>query len=128
VRGFAIVVCAALLAWILFAGTTALLGGDGPEVTVPALLVCLVPNLLALGVSEYFKSRSELTRTAVLLITFVGRLFLVIGLGFAVYFLLPFLKGRELSLVLWGAVFYLILLVAETRVVARRVAGTTAGR
>jgi hypothetical protein len=128
VRGFAIVVSVAILAWIVIAGPAALLGGDGPEVTVPALLVCLAPNLLALGVAEFFKNRSELTRTAVLLITFVGRLFLVIGLGFAVYFLLPYLKGRELSWVLWGAVFYLILLAAESRVVARRVAGATAGR
>lgn len=127
-RGFAIVVCVALLAWIVTAGPAALFGGDGPELTVPALLVCLAPNLLALYVAEYFKNQSEYTRTAVLLITFVARLFLVIGLGFTVYFLLPYLKGRELSWVLWGAMFYLILLAAESRVVARRVAGTTAGR
>jgi hypothetical protein len=41
---------------------------------------------------------------------------------------LPGLRGRELSFVLWGAVFYLLLLAVETRVVSRRLAGVTAGR
>ena len=53
VRGFAVLVGVARR-WrgSLLAGPAALLGGDGPEVTVPALLVCLAPNLLALGVAE----------------------------------------------------------------------------
>jgi len=128
VKGFAIVLGVAILAWVVLAGSAALLGGDGPEVTVPAWLVCLVPNLLALGVAELVKTRSEYTRTAVLLVSFVARLFLVLGLAFAAYLLLPYLKGHELSFVLWGAVFYLILLAAESLVVSRRVATVTAGR
>lgn len=105
-----------------------LLGGDGPEVTVPALIACLAPNLLALGVAELLRTRSEYTQVAALVISFVARLFLVIGLGFAAYLILPGLKGHELSFVLWGAVFYLLLLAVETRVVSRRLAGVTAGR
>ncbi len=68
-------------------------GGAGPEVTVPALLICLAPNLLALGVAEWAKTRSEYTRTAVLLISFVARLFLVLGLGFTVYVIVSAPQG-----------------------------------
>jgi hypothetical protein len=128
VKGFAVLVGVALGAWVLLAGPAMLLGGDGPEVTGLALLVCLAPNLLALGVAELVRTRSEYTRTAALLISFVARLFLVIGLGFTVYLLSPHLKGRELSFVLWGAMFYLILLAVETRLVSRRMAGAAAGR
>ena len=126
-KGFAVLVGAAVAAWVVLAGPAMLLG-DGPEVTVPAVLVCLAPNLLALGVVEWFRTRSEYARAAALLIMFVARLFLVLGLGFTVYLLSPHLKGRELSFVLWGAMFYLILLVVESRVVSRRLAGATAGR
>ena len=126
-KGFAVLVGAAVAAWVVLAGPAMLLG-DGPEVTVPAVLVCLAPNLLALGVVEWFRTRSEYARAAALLIMFVARLFLVLGLGFTVYLLSPHLKGHELSFVLWGAMFYLILLVVETRVVSRRLAGATAGR
>ena len=127
-RGFAVLVGVALGAWVLLAGPAMLLGGDGPEVTGLALAVCLAPNLLALGVVELVRTRSEYTRTAVLAISSVARLFLVIGLGFVVYLLSPHLKGHELSFVLWGALFYLILLAAESRVVSRRLAGAAAGR
>jgi hypothetical protein len=105
-----------------------LLGGDGPVVTVPAALVCLAPNLLALIVVEVVRSRSETARTGVLLASFLVRPLLAIGLGFVVYVLMPDLKGRELSLLVWGAMFYLILLVAESLVVSRRVADANAGR
>jgi hypothetical protein len=128
VRGLAVLVGVAVLAWVILAGPAMLLGGDGPDVTVPALLVCLAPNLLALGVVELLRTRSEIVRTAALLISFVARLFVVLGLGFTVYLLSPHLKGQERSFVLWGAVFYLILLAAESRVVSRRMAGATAGR
>jgi hypothetical protein len=128
VKGFAVLVGVAVAAWVLLAGPAALLGGDGPEVTGLALVVCLAPNLLALGVVELVRTRSEYTRTAVLAISSVARLFLVIGLGFIVYLLSPHLKGHELSFVLWGALFYLILLAAESRLVSRRMAGAPAGR
>ena len=127
-RGFAVLFGVAILAWVVLAGPAALFGGSGPEVTVPAVLVCLAPNLLALVVVELVRTRSEYTRTAVLAMTFVGRLFLVIGLGFTVYLLSPHLKGHELSFVLWGALFYLILLAVESRVISRRMAGPAAGR
>jgi len=128
VKGFAVLVGVAVLAWALTAGPAALLGGDGPELTGLALLVCLAPNLLALLVAELVRTRSEYTRTAVLAISFAARLILVIGLGFTVYLVSPHLKGRELSFVLWGGLFYLILLAAEARVVSRRMAGAAAGR
>jgi hypothetical protein len=114
--------------WVVLAGPSMLLGGAGPDVTVPVVLVCLAPNLLALGVAEWARTRSEYTRTAVLLVSTLARLFLVIGLGFAVYFLFPHLKGHEVSLLVWGAVFYLVLLFAESRLVSRRMAVATAGR
>jgi hypothetical protein len=128
VKGLAVLVGVAVAAWVLLAGPAMLLGGDGPAVTVPALVVCLAPNLLALGVVELLRTRSEYTQTAALVISFVARLFVVIGLGFAAYLVLPGLKGHELSFVLWGAVFYLILLAAESRLVSRRLAGVTSGR
>jgi hypothetical protein len=128
VKSLAVLVGVAVAAWVLLAGPAMLLGGDGPAVTVPALVVCLAPNLLALGVVELLRTRSEYTQTAALAISFVARLFVVIGLGFAAYLVLPGLKGHELSFVLWGAVFYLILLAAESRLVSRRLAGVTAGR
>jgi len=128
VKGFAVLLGVALAAWVVLAGAAMLLGGAGPEVTGPALLVCLAPNLLALGVAELVRTRSEYTRTAALVISFVARLFLVVGLGFTVYLVSPYLKGHELSFVLWGAMFYLILLAVESRVVSRRLAGATAGR
>lgn len=127
-RGLAVLVGVAILAWVVLAGPAMLLGGDGPEVTGLAALVCLAPNLLALGVAELFKTRSEYVRTAALLISFVARLFLVLGLGFTVYLLSPHLKGHELAFVLWGALFYLIFLAAESRLVSRRMTGATAGR
>ncbi|HEX3149699.1 MAG TPA: hypothetical protein VHR66_16610 [Gemmataceae bacterium] len=127
-KGFAVLIGVAIAAWVVLALPAMLFDGAGPEVTAPALLVCLAPNLLALGVAELFKGRSEYVQTAVLTISFVARLFLVLGLGFTVYLLSPYLKGRELSFVLWGALFYLILLAVESRVVSRRMAGATAGR
>lgn len=127
-KGLAVLVGVAILAWVVLAGPAMLLGGSGPEVTALAALVCLAPNLLALGVAELVKTRSEYVRTAALLISFVARLFLVLGLGFAVYRLLPHLKGHELAFVLWGATFYLIFLFAESRLVSRRMAGPDAGR
>ena len=127
-KGLVVLVGVAILAWLVLAGPSMLLGGAGPEVTVPVALVCLAPNLLVLGVAEWARTRSEFTRTAVLLVSSLARLFLVIGLGFAVYFLFPHLKGHELSLLVWGAVFYLVLLAAESRLVSRRMAGATAGR
>ena len=127
-KGLVVLVGVAVVAWLLLAGPSMLLGGAGPEVTVPVALVCLAPNLLALGVAEWARTRSEYTRTAVLLVSSLARLFLVIGLGFVVYLLFPHLKGHEVSLLVWGAVFYLVLLVAESRLVSRRMAGATAGR
>lgn len=127
-KGLAVLCGVAVAAWVLLAGPAMLLGGDGPDLTLPALLVCLAPNLLALGVAELVRNRSEFTRTATLLVSFVARLFVVLGLGFAVYLMSPQLKGRELSFVVWGAVFYLILLAAESRLVSRLLAGATAGR
>ena len=127
-KGLAVLCGVAVAAWVLLAGPAMLLGGDGPDLTLPALLVCLAPNLLALGVAELVRNRSEFTRTATLLVSFVARLFVVLGLGFAVYLMSPQLKGRELSFVVWGAVFYLILLAAESRLVSRRMAGAAAGR
>jgi hypothetical protein len=116
------------LAWLVMAGPSWLFGGDGPEVTIPAALVCLVPNLLALGVNELVKTRSQSAQTGVLLASFLIRPLLAIGLGLAVYYLLPDLHGRALSLLVWGALFYLILLAAESAVVSRQAAGSITGR
>src|SRR5262249_20056930 len=128
VKGFAVLFGVAIAAWVILALPAMLFGGDGPDVTVPALLVCLAPNLLALGVVELLRTKSEMVRTAALVISFVARLFVVLGLGFAVYLSSPHLKGQERSFVLWGAVCSLLLLAAESRVVSRRMAGATAGR
>lgn len=127
-NGFAVLLGVAVVSWLVLGGASMVLGGAGPEVTVPALLVCLAPNLLALCVVELIRTRSEWTRTAVLLVSFLARPILAFVLGICVYFLLPHLKGHELSLLVWGAVFYLILLAVESRVVSRRVSGATAGR
>jgi hypothetical protein len=110
------------------AGPSWLLGGDGPEVTVPAAAVCLIPNLLALSVNELVKTRSQTAQTGVLLASFLVRPLVAIGLGLAAYYLLPDLRGRALSLLVWGALFYLILLVAESIVVSRQAAGSITGR
>lgn len=126
--GFAVLLGVAVLAWGALALPAWLLGGAGPEVTVPVALACLAPNLLALGVAEAVRGRGEVTRTGVLLVSFLARPLLVAGLGVAAYFLLPDLRGRELALLVWGSVFYLILLAAESRVVSRRLAGPPAGR
>ena len=127
-RGFAVVVGAAALAWVLFAGPAALVSDEGPTVTVPAALVCLVPNLLALAVAGLVRGKSQLTQTGVLLASFLVRPLVALALGLAAYYLYPPLQGRGLSLVVWGAVFYLILLAAESYVVSRQVAGSNASR
>ena len=127
-RAVAVLLGVAVSTWIVLAGPSMLLGGDGPEVTGSAMLVCLAPNLLALGVAEAVRTRSETTRTGALLASFLVRPILAIGLGFTVYVLLPHLKGHELSLLVWGAMFYLILLAAESLVVSRRATRATAGR
>ena len=127
-RGLAFVVGVTVLAWLVMCGPSWLLGGDGPEVTVPAALVCLIPNLLALGVTELVKTRSLTAQTGVLLASFLVRPLLSVGLGLSAYYLLPDLRGRALSLLVWGALFYIILLVAESAVVARRAAGSLTGR
>lgn len=127
-KGVLIVLGTAAVAWLVLAGPAALATNEGPIVTIPALLICLAPNLLALLVSELVRSKSEWTRMGVLLASFLIRPFLSVGLGFAVYFVLPALHGRELSLLVWGAVFYLIVLGAESYVVSRQVSGSTAGR
>jgi len=127
VRGFAVVVGAAVLAWLVLAGPAALVSDEGPTVTGPAALVCLVPNLLALGVAGLVRGKSQLTQTGVLLASFLIRPLVALALGLAAYYLYPPLKGRELSLLVWGAVFYLIVLAAESYVVSRQVSGSTAG-
>lgn len=127
-RGFAVVIGAAVLAWGLLAGPAALVSDEGPSVTVPAALVCLVPNLLALAVAGLVRTKSPLTQTGVLLASFLVRPLVALGLGVWAYYLLPPLHGRALSLVVWGAVFYLILLAAESYVVSRQVAGSNASR
>jgi hypothetical protein len=128
VRGWGIVLGTAAVAWLLLAGPAAMLGGTGPEVTVPALLVCLVPNLLALGVAGLVRRKSPTAQTGVLLASFLVRPLLAMGLGLAAYYGLPDLRGRGLALLVWGAVFYLLILAAESYVVSRQVAGSTAGR
>lgn len=127
-RGFAVVVGTAIGAWLLLAGPAALVSNEGPSVTIPAALVCLVPNLLALAVAGLVRTRSQLTQTGVLLASFLVRPLVALALGVAAYYLLPPLHGRALSLLVWGAVFYLIILAAESYVVSRQVAGSTAGR
>lgn len=127
-RGLGIVLGAAVLAWVVLAGPAMLLGGAGPEVTVPALLVCLAPNLLALGAVELARGRGQTVQTGVVLVSFLVRPVVAMGLGLAAYYLLPDLQGRAPALLVWGALFYLILLAAESVVVSRRVAGATAGR
>jgi hypothetical protein len=124
----AIVLGVAALAWLALAGPAMLLGGAGPEVTVPALVVCLAPNLLALGAAEWARARGPVTQTGVLLGSFLVRPVIAIGLGLAAYYLLPGLSGHLSALLVWGALFYLILLAAESVVVSRRVVGATAGR
>ena len=64
-RGLGIVLGAAVLAWVVLAGPAMMLGGAGPEVTVPALLVCLAPNLLALGAVELARARGQTVQTGV---------------------------------------------------------------
>lgn len=127
-RGLGIVLAAAVLAWLVLAGPAMLLGGAGPEVTVPAVVVCLAPNLLALVAVELARGRGPTVTTGVLLVSFLVRPVVAMGLGLAAYYLLPGLEGRALALLVWGALFYLILLATESVVVSRRVAGTTAGR
>jgi hypothetical protein len=128
VRGFAVVVGTAVLAWGLLAGPAALVSDEGPSVTVPAVLVCLVPNLLALAVAGLVRTRSQLTQTGVLLASFLVRPLVALALGLGAYYSFPPLRGRGLSLLVWGAVFYLILLAAESYVVSRQVAGSNASR
>lgn len=127
-RGFALVVGAAAGAWLVLAGPAALVSDEGPSVTVPAALVCLVPNLLALVVAGLVRGKSQLTQVGVLLASFLIRPLVALALGLAAYYLYPPLQGRALSLLVWGAVFYLIVLAAESYVVSRQVAGSTAGR
>jgi hypothetical protein len=128
VKGLLIVVVTAILAWIVVAGPAALMTNEGPEVTVPALLVCLVPNLVALIVAGLVRPRGPAVLTGVLLASFLIRPFVSIALGFGLYAVLPRLHGRELSLLVWGALFYIILLGAESIVVSRQVAGSNASR
>ncbi|HKB02094.1 MAG TPA: hypothetical protein VKD90_07735 [Gemmataceae bacterium] len=123
-----IVLGAAAVAWVVLAGPAMLLGGAGPEVTVPALVVCLAPNLLALGAAELVRARGQTVQTGVVLVSFVVRPVVAFGLGLAAYYLLPDLRGRVVPLLVWGALFYLILLATESVVVSRRVAGATADR
>jgi hypothetical protein len=97
-------------------------------VTIPALVASLAPNLLALGAVELTRARGQTVQTGVVLVSFVVRPVVAIGLGLAAYYLLPDLRGRAVALLVWGALFYLILLATESVVVSRRVAGATAGR
>ncbi len=127
-KGVLIVLGTGIAAWVILAFPAALISEEGLGVTIPALLACLAPNLLAVMVSELVKTKSEKLRTGVIVASFVFRPFMALGLGFCFYVLMPVLHGRELSLLLWGAVFYLIILGAESYVVSRQVAGSTAGR
>lgn len=127
-KGVLIVLGTAIAAWVLLAFPAAMLSDEGPSVTLPALLVCLAPNLLAVLVTVLVRKQSERVRTGVIVASFVFRPLIALGLGFGLYVVLPALHGRELSLLLWGALFYVILLGAESYVVSRQVAGSNAGR
>lgn len=127
-KGVLIVLGTGVGAWLVLAGPAALFTAEGPEVTVPALLICLVPNLAAVIVATRIRNKSSQVYLGVLLASFLVRPFVSLGLGFATYFVLPALRGRELSLLVWGALFYIIILAAESYVVSRQVAGSTAGR
>lgn len=127
-KGLGVVVGTAALAWVILAGPAALVSNEGPTVTVPALLVCLIPNVLAVGVAGLVRAKGPMTQMGVLLASFLIRPLVALALGAAAYYLFPPLKGRAVSLLVWGAVFYLIVLAAESYVVSRQVAGSTAGR
>jgi len=128
VRGILAVLGTAVFVWLALAGPAALLGGTKPEVTGSALVVCLAPNLLALLVARLVRTQSQVTQTGVVLASFLIRPLIALGLGFAVYYAWPELKGHEVSLLLWGVMFYLLLLIAESYVVSRQVADSNAGR
>lgn len=127
-RGLGIVLGTGVLAWLVLAGPVALAGGAGPLVTVTALVVCLAPNLLAVLLAALVRNKSSLTQMGVLLGSFLVRPLVALGLGFGAYYGLPDLRGSELSLLVWGCVLYIIILIAESYVVSRQVAGSTAGR
>ncbi len=123
----ALVTLATALTWGLVAGPAWALGADGPELTGPAALVCLIPNLIALAVISLVKTRGPVTQLGVVLGSFVFRPFVTLGLGFGVYFLIPALAGRAVALLVWGTVFYLVTLTVESLVASRQVRESTAG-
>lgn len=124
----ALVVGVTALAWVVLALPAWALGGGGPDLTVPAALVCLVPNLILLGVVAFVKARGPVVQAGVVLGSFLVRPFATMGLGLAAYYLIPSLGGRPVWLLVWGTVFYLVTLAAESVVVSRQLRGSPAGR
>ena len=102
--------------------------GAGPDLTVPAALICLIPNLVLLGVVEVVKTRGPVAQTAVVLGSFLARPLVTFALGLAAYYLIPSLGGRAVPLLVWGTVFYLVTLAAESFVISRQLRGSPAGR
>ena len=90
-KGVLIVLGTAIAAWVILALPAALVSDEVPGVTIPALVACLAPNLLAVMVSELVKTKSEKLRTGVIVASFVFRPFVALALGFCLYVLLPVL-------------------------------------
>jgi hypothetical protein len=128
VRCIGLVAGVTVLAWAVTALPAWALGGAGPDLTVPAALVCLIPNLVLLGVVEVVKTRGPVVQTGVVLGSFLVRPLVTMGLGLGVYFSIPALDGRPVPLLVWGTVFYLVTLAAESIVVSRQLRGSPAGR
>ena len=108
------------LAWVVLTLPARMLGGAGSEVTGLAALLSLVPGCLTLGAAELMRSRPGMEQTIFQMAAGFIRMVFAVGVGGLVYYLEPSLQGSELALLIWGTVFYLITLAAETTLVCRR--------
>ncbi|WP_162136214.1 hypothetical protein [Zavarzinella formosa] len=95
--------------------------GTDSKTTILAAVINLLPGIWTLMMAARIRAIHPTLQIAILM----GSVF--IRLGFAVvagglgWYLISDLQGHELELVIWGGVFYVVALIAETLLVHRMV-------
>jgi hypothetical protein len=101
--------------WAVLAAPALFLGGETALVcSAAALIVCLVPALLTLGMTWGARTQSPIVGLSVALGGSGIRMAAALGASAALFFLVPYFHQPQLFV--WVAVFYLLTLALEVRI------------
>jgi hypothetical protein len=108
--------------WIVLAGAAWAAFGVALKAPSLAAVVNWLPGVWTLGLIHKSRASAPTVQIAILMGSSFIRLGLAVVGGGLGWYLISDLHGRELALVIWGGVFYVVTLVAETTLAYRMVA------